>query len=358
VNPTLAQLAPATPVAEAVQVALGALGAAPAVVSSTASAVSEAAITPASGDALEKDTPDAARGCTPLRPRDLLVQCDMFGGATVAPEADHTVTTKARKPRARKASRPVAVAPCDHFLKVRIPGELHEQLMAKAGARGQRLGTLVRDLLQAQTQTDDLAGAVIQDSAERHQRIAQIYASLDEEARAQTLIVAGIVCESLIDAMTFWCAGLRNVTAAYGVEGVTDDLLALLAAPVDGRARRVLIAFDRDDAGERGATKLAETLMARGVDCWRVQFPRGMDANEYALKVQPAAKSLALLVRKALWLGKGEAPARAMEPVSTSVEATAAKEEPPSSLASEAGDALERFLALDAEDDDADPAVR
>jgi hypothetical protein len=43
---------------------------------------------------------------------------------------------------------------------VRIPGELHEQLMAKAGARGQRLGTLVRDLLQAQTQTDDLAGAV------------------------------------------------------------------------------------------------------------------------------------------------------------------------------------------------------
>lgn len=157
---TLAHLAPATPVAEAVQVALGALGAAPAVVSSTASAVSEAAITPASGDALGKDTPDAARGCTPIRPRDLLVQCDMFGGATVAPEADHTVTTKARKPRARKASRSVAVAPCDHFLKVRIPGELHEQLMAKAGARGQRLGTLVRDLLQAQTQSDDLAGAV------------------------------------------------------------------------------------------------------------------------------------------------------------------------------------------------------
>ena len=154
---TLAQLAPATPVAQAVQAALGA---APAVASSAASALSEAAITPASGDALGKDTPDAARGCTPIRPRDLLVQRDMFGGATAAPEADHTVTTKVRKPRARKASRPVAVAPCDHFLKVRIPGELHEQLMAKAGARGQRLGTLVRDLLQAQTQTDDLAGAV------------------------------------------------------------------------------------------------------------------------------------------------------------------------------------------------------
>ena len=84
----------------------------------------------------------------------------MFGGATQASEADHTVTTKARKPRARKGSRVTPVAPCDPFLKVRIPGELHEQLMAKAGARGQRLGTLVRDLLQAQTQSDDLADVV------------------------------------------------------------------------------------------------------------------------------------------------------------------------------------------------------
>ena len=29
-----------------------------------------------------------------------------------------------------------------------------------------------------------------------------------------------ILCESLIDALTFWCAGFRNVTAAYGVEGL------------------------------------------------------------------------------------------------------------------------------------------
>lgn len=117
-----------------------------------------------------------------------------------------------------------------------------------------------------------------------------------------------IVCEALIDALTFWCADLRNITTAYGVEGVTDELLALLATRIDGRARRVLIAFDRDEAGERGAEKLAQRLMAQGVDCYRVQFPKGMDANEYARKVTPAAKSLGLLVRKALWLGTGPAP--------------------------------------------------
>ena len=34
-----------------------------------------------------------------------------------------------------------------------------------------------------------------------------------------------ILCESLIDALTFWCAGFRNVTASYGVEGFTKDHL-------------------------------------------------------------------------------------------------------------------------------------
>jgi hypothetical protein len=62
----------------------------------------------------------------------------------------------------------------------------------------------------------------------------------------------------------------------------------------------VLIAFDRDDAGERGAPKVAERLLAEGIDCFRIQFPKGMDANAYALKVQPAAKSLGLAIRKAV----------------------------------------------------------
>ena len=39
-------------------------------------------------------------------------------------------------------------------------------------------------------------------------------------------------------------------------------------------------------------------------------FPKGMDANEYALKVQPAAKSLEMLLNKAQWLGKGKPPER------------------------------------------------
>ena len=137
-----------------------------------------------------------------------------------------------------------------------------------------------------------------------------------------------ILAESLIDALTFWCAGYRNVTAAYGVEGFTDELLA--AFKVHGTTR-VLIAYDRDDAGERAAEKLAPRLMAEGIECWRIQFPKGMDANEYALKMQPADKALGLLIRKAQWMGNGSAPTRTqIEPAAAEVAerpSLAAKEE-------------------------------
>jgi DNA primase len=113
-----------------------------------------------------------------------------------------------------------------------------------------------------------------------------------------------ILCEALIDALTFWCAGYRNVTASYGVEGFTADHLSALKRY---GIERVLIAYDRDDAGEGAAEKLAKKLTAEGLDCYRILFPKGMDANEYALKVGPAAKSLGVAIRSAQWLGKGAA---------------------------------------------------
>ncbi len=112
-----------------------------------------------------------------------------------------------------------------------------------------------------------------------------------------------ILCESLIDALTFWCAGYRNVTASYGIEGFTAEMLAAFQA--HGIAR-VLLAYDRDAAGDSAATALAEKLTGAGFDCYRVQVPKGMDVNEYALHVTPASKSLGVALRSAVWLGKGQ----------------------------------------------------
>jgi DNA primase len=114
-----------------------------------------------------------------------------------------------------------------------------------------------------------------------------------------------ILCEALIDALMFWCAGFRHVTARYGVNGFTDDHRAALKKH---GTQRIYIAYDRDAAGERAAEEQAEELMAMGIECFWVQFPKGMDANEYALKVTPAAKSLGVLLNNAIWLGKDQRP--------------------------------------------------
>ncbi|MEK7207840.1 MAG: CHC2 zinc finger domain-containing protein, partial [Pseudomonadota bacterium] len=144
-----------------------------------------------------------------------------------------------------------------------------------------------------------------------------------------------ILCEALIDALTFWCAGYRNVTSSYGVEGFTADHLA--AFKKHG-TERVLIAYDRDDAGESAAQGLAEKLIAEGIDGYRLHFPKGMDANEYARSVQPAEKSLGVVIRAATWLGKGAVLAREAEAVlvessETAVAVESKHETPASSLA-------------------------
>jgi len=146
-----------------------------------------------------------------------------------------------------------------------------------------------------------------------------------------------ILCEALIDALTFWCAGYCNVTSSYGIEGFTDDHLAAFK---QHGTQRVLIAYDRDEAGERGAAKVSELLMQAGIECFRIQFPKGMDANEYALKVTPATKSLGVVIRKAQWLGNGKPPVRLdAEPVTATMppapEASPLLASEPSSLAAE-----------------------
>ena len=133
----------------------------------------------------------------------------------------------------------------------------------------------------------------------------------NEEALAASKEI--ILCESLIDALSFWCAGIRNVTASYGINGFTADHRRAFEKH---DTERVYIAYDRDEAGEKAAAALAPELMSMGIECFRVQFPKGMDANEYSLRVQPAAKSLAVLLNKAEWLGKGQRPEpRSLEPM-------------------------------------------
>ena len=107
-----------------------------------------------------------------------------------------------------------------------------------------------------------------------------------------------ILCEAVLDALTFWANGFKNVTCLFGTEGFTDELWDELR-----KVQRVRIAYDADDAGERAAQRDTERFQKHGIEVFRVKFPHGMDANEYACKVKPADKSLALLMNAAQWTG-------------------------------------------------------
>ena len=108
-----------------------------------------------------------------------------------------------------------------------------------------------------------------------------------------------IICESLIDALSFWCAGFHNVTAAYGTAGFTDEHRAAFCRH---HVAKVFIAYDHDPAGDAAAQKLAAELSSQGTECLRVTFPYGTDANDAAVASDNPQRELGQFLARAHWL--------------------------------------------------------
>jgi DNA primase len=219
-------------------------------------------------------------------------------------------------------------------------------------AANRKAGAEVRGRLQAlgvlrESGHEHLRGSLVIPILDAHGRVANLYGrKIRDDLRAGTpdhLYLPGphrgvfnvgvfaasdelILCEALIDALTFWTAGYRHVTSAYGAGGFTDEILESIASH---GVKRVLIAYDRDAAGDKGAAAVAEALAARGIGAYRVNFPKGMDANAYALAVKPAPKSLGTLLRSAEWIAGGGSKRRALTPVMDDAEAAGLEPETP-----------------------------
>lgn len=219
--------------------------------------------------------------------------------------------------------------------------------------RNRKAGGRIRGKLQElgiyrETGHEHLNGCVVFPTLDEHGRVVGLYGRKVTRSLAKSvarhLYLPGprrgiwnrdalrseevILCESHVDAATFWCAGYRHVTTAWGCRGLTEEHVeAFLGHGVE----RVLLAFDRDEAGEKGAAAAAERLLAAGIGCYRVEFPHGMDANDYAQNVQPATKSLGLALRRAVWMGSGAAPTRAFLEPEVAEPESSARETPISS---------------------------
>jgi DNA primase len=69
--------------------------------------------------------------------------------------------------------------------------------------------------------------------------------------------------ESVIDALALWSIGIRNVTCAYGVNGLTDEIINHLA---ESRIKKVTLILDTDESGREAVGKFSEKLSAIGIE--------------------------------------------------------------------------------------------
>jgi len=110
-----------------------------------------------------------------------------------------------------------------------------------------------------------------------------------------------VLCEALLDALTLIRWGIEPVTSAYGVHGVTPELWQFLT---ESGFRRVALAYDADEAGNRAALELAPRLAREGLEVQRMALPVGMDVNRYALESVDPAVSLRVALERASWMSE------------------------------------------------------
>ncbi len=104
-----------------------------------------------------------------------------------------------------------------------------------------------------------------------------------------------VLTESVIDALTLYQAGIRNVSCVYGVAGFTADHEELLQR---FRVKRVTLLLDGDDAGERATHVIGDRLRHLGVDVVVARLAGAKDAN--ALLASRGAEAAAAAFERAV----------------------------------------------------------
>jgi DNA primase catalytic core len=180
-----------------------------------------------------------------------------------------------------------------------IRGKLQELGILRASGHEHLAGCIVIPVIDESGQVGEVYGRRIQEKLRaidpkhfylkgKHKGVFNIQAF---EASKEI-----ILCEALLDALTFWRYGFRNVTASYGVNGFTD---AHLAALKKYQIKKIVIAYDNDVAGNSAAENLARKLSKGGFVCSWIEFPSGMDANLFAQRSSSPQKDLERLILSA-----------------------------------------------------------
>jgi DNA primase catalytic core len=96
--------------------------------------------------------------------------------------------------------------------------------------------------------------------------------------RSQTIILT----ESIIDALTLYDQGFKNVIPIYGVNGLLDEHLSLLHRKI----KAVYLVFDSDEPGTRAVDAVSLRLKEKGITAYPVTLPV-KDVNIYFKRHTP-----------------------------------------------------------------------
>jgi DNA primase catalytic core len=106
--------------------------------------------------------------------------------------------------------------------------------------------------------------------------------------RSQVIILA----ESIIDALTLYDQGFKNVMPIYGTNGLIDDHLFFF----NRKIKQAYLVFDADDAGQKAAKAVSLQLKEKEIVSWIVDLPV-KDVNIYFKRHTP--EEFELLLKKA-----------------------------------------------------------
>ncbi|UCG69043.1 MAG: toprim domain-containing protein, partial [Thermoplasmata archaeon] len=86
-----------------------------------------------------------------------------------------------------------------------------------------------------------------------------------------------ILTESVIDALSLYDAGFKNVIPCYGTNGLTEEHLSLFSRY---NTEEICLCFDSDPSGKEAAIKTAEQLKEKGIAVHIIDLPE-KDINDY-----------------------------------------------------------------------------
>lgn len=110
------------------------------------------------------------------------------------------------------------------------------------------------------------------------------------------------VTEGVLDALSLWQAGIREVICLHGLSGVSNDLKELLKRH---RTQEVVLCLDGDKAGAEASSRLQEAFSNLGLAVMTHKLPDGQDPNGMLQELGGA--------RLAKWITDAEKPAAECE---------------------------------------------